>query len=91
MMHSMIVKAIEFVGITGMHKTGCSGETCTYLARLELDSVIIIIIVVKHTWGQGSVALHVQKCGQGDHPQLHQCAGRSSSWHTRLHKHARLE
>ena len=43
-MHCMIVKIIKLVGITGMHKTGCSGETCTYLARLELENVIVIVV-----------------------------------------------
>jgi len=27
MLYSVIVKAADLVGITGMHKTGCSGET----------------------------------------------------------------
>ena len=27
LLHCVIVKAVESVGLTGMHETGCSGET----------------------------------------------------------------
>ncbi len=46
MMHYVIVKTVVLVGLIGMHKTGCSGGTCTYLAHHELESVLIFIIII---------------------------------------------
>ena len=45
MLHYAIVETVILADLIGMHKTGCSGETCTYLAHHELESVSIIIIV----------------------------------------------
>ena len=45
MLYYVIVRTVVLVGLIGMHKTGCSGETCTYLAHHELESVLIIIII----------------------------------------------
>jgi len=49
MLHYVIVKTVVLVGLTGMHKTGCSERqdlSCTYLAHHELESVLIIIIII---------------------------------------------
>jgi len=48
MLHYVIVKTVVLVGLIEMHKTGCSGETrlVTYLAHHELESVLIIIVIM---------------------------------------------
>ncbi len=49
----MIVKTVKLVDLTGMHKTGCSGEMCcVYLAHHELESVVIIGITIMPSAGQ---------------------------------------
>ena len=43
MLHHVIVKTVVLVGLTGMHKTGCSGETrlvLQYLAHHVLENVL---------------------------------------------------
>ena len=44
----MTVNLVAPVGLTGMHKTGCSGETrlVLHVAHHELENLTIIIIVV---------------------------------------------
>jgi hypothetical protein len=43
------VKSVNLVHFTGMHKTGCAGRqdlSCTNLAHHELESVVIIVIII---------------------------------------------
>ncbi len=45
----VIVNSVELVHFTGMHKTRCSGRqdlSCTYLAHHELETVVIIAIMI---------------------------------------------
>jgi len=48
MLHYVIVKTVVLVGLIGMHKTGCSGETrlVLHVPHHELESIIIIDIVI---------------------------------------------
>ncbi len=44
MLHYVTVNTVVLVGLTGMHKTGCSGQTRLVLAHHEPESIEIIII-----------------------------------------------
>jgi len=43
MLHYVTVNTVVLVGLTGMHKTGCSGQTRLVLAHHEPESVEIVI------------------------------------------------
>ena len=53
MLHVVTIKTVLLVGLAGMHKTSCSGETrlgfCTQLAHHEPESVLTVTIVTRLT------------------------------------------